>query len=83
MNVSINSVENECNSLLQIYPHFIHKFTVVARKLCENYRKCIKSFSTNKWYARQDLNTRPPGPKPGALSAELRAHAFTLTGFEL
>jgi hypothetical protein len=26
-----------------------------------------------KWRARQDLNPRPDGPKPPALSAELRA----------
>ena len=31
------------------------------------------------WHARRDSNPRPPGPKPGALSTELRAHRPQLT----
>ena len=32
------------------------------------------SFVHFLWYARRDSNPQPPGPKPGALSIELRAH---------
>src|SRR5690606_442779 len=28
----------------------------------------------HRWYPRQDSNPQPPGPKPGALSIELRGH---------
>jgi hypothetical protein len=33
-----------------------------------------RSLIFSKWYARRDLNPRPSGSKPDALSTELRAH---------
>src|ERR1035437_1475854 len=46
-------------------PHIETTPRAVSGSVC--LRKC--------WRARRDSNPRPPGPQPGALSTELRAHS--------
>ena len=36
------------------------------------------NFGVRKWWAVQDLNLRPSGCKPDALTAELTAHVFEI-----
>lgn len=38
------------------------------------------SIALSWWYARRELNPRPLGPQPSALSPELRAHSFARIG---
>ena len=45
--------------------------------LKEPFEAIIALSKTGKWYTRRDLNSRPIGPQPIALSTELRGQNFS------